>query len=434
MKRTTKQRFIIGAVCLLAIVAVLAGPPEHLSHIGYLIGSAFGLLALGAVTTVDDITETTTPSDHKVRDVSQKLAERMPHRFPIDTIMRKLELEEPAKAEKIEWEEDDIIPRSASANGAVTGGSNTDDIVVQNGEAAIFREDDLIFLPDNSAAPRTVLRVTGVNDSTHTVSVAGLEGANVPALDDNEAVIRMSNAKAEKFTKSGSRTTMPEQFWNWVQRFDAVIEISMTRKATKNYTKPDWQRSRDRQLYDFRNNIENTLIAGTRSTQTKGGEKLHTMGGLLHFITTKSISYTASTFDEADLIDIARQVFAGNAGSNTRYWFCDPYMVQDIALVSVDKVRRSQVESKTLKIMVSRIETEFGNLVVVPHYGLSELGFSRFGLILDMAQVRRRPLRKMKAQRLKLEENGVDADGIQLKEECSLEVRYELTHAVVNGS
>ena len=424
MNMLTKIGAAIGLMALVLGAGMMLGV-DALTLKGLATAISFSLF-LGATTT-GTVSEGSTPDGHKVRDVSDVLTTKMPARFPIDTIMRRLNLSEPCTAEKVEWEEDEIIPRETQANGAVTGGSSTDTLTVDNG--GIYRPDDTLLLPDDGGE---VVRVDAI--SGNDLTIRALAGGNVPAIEDNNRVIRLGNAKVEGFMASKSRTTMPSQRDNFVQAFDALIDITGRRKATANYTKNDWDRSRDRQLYDFRNNLENTLSAGKKSKQDVNGENLTTMGGLLEYITAKSLSYSASSFDEKTLLSWMRQVFSGNSGSRRRYLFADPYLVQDIAGISLDKVRRTQVESKTLEIKVDEIRTEFGQLVVVLHQGLEELGYQRFGMILDFENIRRRVLRPMKAVQLKLEENGEDKDALQLKETCSVEVRYDETHATISGS
>lgn len=387
-------------------------------------GSAESLIL--AATVVGDVTEDDTPDDHQVRDVSDVLTERMPSRFPIDTIMRTMDMEEPAEAEKVEWEEDDRIPRKSESNSDVTA-DTTVDVDVEDVE--YFRIDDQVLLPDHDNDVVIVDDISG-----DTLTLRGLGGDNVPGINNGDELIRFGNAKKEFFEASDSRTTMPEQKYNYVHAFDAVIQISGRRRATRNYTRQDWERSRDRQLFDYRNNIENTLIVGKRSKQQVNGENLTTMAGILHYVDTNEITYTIGDVSESDLITWARTVFAGNSGADTRWLFADAKLTEELANVHLDKVRRTQVESQTLQMELERIETAFGNMNVVYHAGFDEIGLEDFGLILDMTQIRRRVLRPMQTVELNLEEQGKDGFGIQIKEESTVEVRYEVTHAILNGS
>jgi len=414
---------VLGALALFALGGGVPTPsPGPLTVLAPL-----GLSMMGAV--IGDRTQNATPSDFLKRDVYNQLILFRRNRFPIDTIMRRME-QVRLEQEKWEWYEKDALPREATANGDVSGGGSTASISLQSGEGAIFRADDMVVLPDDGQA---VLYVDSVSGDT--LNVRALDGGSVPSIEDGNRVIRMAPAKPEFFDASDSRAVQEVGRYNYVQAIDGVLKISGRREATMNHTnRHSLETDLENQLYDFRNNIENAVIAGQRSKQQVNGENLTTVGGILSYINSKQLSYTASSFSEEDLIDWHRQIFTGNSGSETRWLFADPYLVQDLAGVSLEKVRRDQQESKELDMEVSSFVTEFGRTNVMPHFGLDELGFKRKGIVLDMNHVRRGVLRPMKRVNLTLEEQGTDGRGVQLKETFSLMVGYEDAHAVIDGA
>lgn len=418
---------ILASVVVLAIPA--AAVPMSVAGLGF--GS----------TLVGDLTDQNTPSDHKVRDVSNDLTYLRPSRYPMDTILRRMDTKKGAARAtqvKVEWEEDESIPRADTVNGITTAGSSgaSKAIVVDNG--ARWRKDDLIYLPDNATAPGAILYVAGVSGDTLTtylVTDGGTSHGTVPALADAEALKRMTNAKSEQSNASDSRATMPAQLFNYCGIIDAVVSESGTKAATKNYTVDDRTRSEKNTLYDLRQSAEYNAIFGDRAviTDPTSGKKRHFSGGITRFLSTNDLTYTAGSLTEANLIDFMRQLFSGNSGSDQRLWFATPNQVAEIdKILASSSTLRGTRDEHVLGVLANGIKSSFGKCLLLNHQGLAEMGKTNYGLIVDPAHLRRRPLRPMTKK--VIGDNDVDGKSWQWIEECTIEVRYEATHAVVRDT
>lgn len=422
---------LVMASAVLWLIPGLAAAAPFASLLGFGLGTTYAT----------DLTDKDTPSTHKVRDVSTKLTWLRPSRYPLDTILRRIDAKygaQRAKQIKVEWEEDDSLPRGDTVNGATSAGSAgaSKSITVDNGN--YWRKDDLIYLPDNATSPGAILYVASVSGNVLTVylvTAGGTTFGTVPALADAEALKRMGNAKEEQSNASDSRVSMPGQLYNYTEIFDAVVAISGTKEATENYTEDDKRRSEKQSLYDLRQHFEYSAIFGDRAliNDPTTGKQRGFMGGITYFMSTNDLTYTAGSLTEANIIDFMRQLFSGNAGSDVRYWFATPNQQAEVdkILASTSTLRNSRNE-KQLGVMCKSIETTFGKCYMFNHQGLSEMGKTNWGLIIDPAQIRRRPLRPMKIKQV--EDSDVDGKAEQWLEECSIEVRYEECHAVVRDS
>lgn len=425
---------------LLVIAALISGlvsPETMLQGVSML--ALLIPFALGA-TTVQDITETSTPDDHKVRDVSEELTWLRPSRYPLDTILRRMEAArgmKRAKQVKVEWEEDDIIPRTDTVDGLVSAGSAGASVTVTVDNGNYWRKDDLIYLPENATDAGAVLYVSAVsgNDLTVYRVVAGTSFGTVPALADAEKIVRMTNAKEEHGRASASRTTMPAQFFNYTQIFDTVVAISGTRMATENYTEDDYSRSEKQVLYDYRSGLEYANIFGKRAkvADPTTGKQRTFVGGITYYLSTNDITYTSGSLTESILIDWCKQIFSGTAGSETRLMFSTPNLTAEIdKILLATGTLQSFRDEKVLGVSATRIKSSFGSLMLINHQGMEEMGKSNYGLVVDPAAVRRRPLRPMRTKRV--EDDDIDGQAEQWLEECSLEVRGERRHAVIRDS
>jgi len=226
----------------------------------------FGLIGVGmAVTQRGALQQDATPSDVQYKDVSNILTWRQPQASPLYVALRNLRKGPPAQQARVNWHEQDTVPRNTTFNGAQdpTGAASfTYDV-----NDDIYQVDDVLQLVENGNQPNAIVIVTSTGSGTITVSeVDGDEqdsyDSSLPAVQDGELVVRLGNSKKEFFDASPYRSTYPVEKYNYVQRVDEVVGISNTKKATADYAGDSWQKNRDNQLYDFQTSREATLFTG----------------------------------------------------------------------------------------------------------------------------------------------------------------------------
>jgi hypothetical protein len=439
MKATTTRAVAGVGVALTALVALtLFSLSLSLPALQALMtGAGFALVGMATMSR-DALLQRDTPDDVQFKDVSNILTWRKPQNSPLYVALRNLRKGPPARQARIHWHEQDTLPRNTTKNGGSTAGNAdaTKQIAVNDD---IYQVDDLIQLPENSNDPNAVLIVTAT--SSGNITVAKVDGdeddawGTVPAMSDGELLTRLGNAKEEFYDASPYRSSYPVEKYNFVERMDETIGISRTRQATGDYAGDSWQQQRDNQLYDFQSSRESILFFGKRDVVTKSGDKTHFCGGIEDFGLNKVFSYSASSFDVSKLLDIVRQTFVGTNASEVRYLHCDSLMMQDIMELDQDKLRRSNYRSNLLRREIPEIQFGFGTVRLVHEQLFDEQNRSRLGYILDYEYLRIRELNPMKIVEVDLEQTQLkDGQAVQVKEEASLEFRYNDAHAKINGS
>jgi hypothetical protein len=436
---------LVAALAVVALVAAAAlGGFAGFSDVASVLSAAIFLPFLGTVTGA--IEEDSTPTDHKVRHVDRRLTERMPQANVLNTLMRKLRRGERMRSEKIEWETDDAIPRVTTTTGATSAGSAGAAVTLTVVNGNYYLTDDTLLLPNNVTAENAVLVVMSVDSTLNTISVRRWDGGTsttygtVPAIGSGEKLVRTGNLKEEGYGMSESRTTMPGGDYNYAESHDAVIEITNRRAATANYTKDDWQRNRDRQLYDFLSSEEYKLFFGKREKKrvTRGGKSVNvtSQGGVLSYNIPNALTYTSGTFSELDILEFHRVIFTGNTGSDVRYAFIDSLLGKDLATIPLDKLQRTQVDSKTLRMGVTETSVEGnGKIRWVPQQMFNEAGKTRFGVVLDIEQCSIHHLEPMETNPIdRRKTDGRQSKVVQVTETFSTIWRYMATHATIEGS
>jgi len=432
------------------------GPTIAVAAVGCLMAALYGIdvaalallpLLLGQVTSVEDITEQSTPDEHKVRDVSMTLSKLRPDVFTLDTIMRRMEASnngmptEDASAVKIEWEEDDVIPYKTTVDGATTAGSPGDPVTVTVDDQNVIKPADQIYLPENSTDSGAILLAESVSGNDVTVRRVDQETSEssygtVPALADGEKLRVSSRAKTEQDTASVAQGTMPNQLYNYTQILDAVVSASNTRMATENYTEADWDRNRNNNLFELRRKIENAAVFGNRGiyTHPTTGKQIQMMGGIVRYLESNDLTYSMGSLTEGNLIDFAQQMFSGNNGSRLRWWFSTPNQTAEIDKILIDSgTLQSTRDENVLGVEATRIHSSFGDFMLINNQNFAEMGKTNYGLILDPMNFRRRTLRNMTINR-NVQDNDIDGRADQWIEEFTVEVRKESTHGVVRDS
>lgn len=442
MKKQTLANIALLTFGLMAIAAMTVAPELY----GLMFGSGAAIIAM-AGTVVKDIDTVSTARSRVIPDYSGKLTELLPDVFPLDTALRNLKSDEPAKDIEVKWEEVGQFPRIATVNGNVTAttGGAVMNIVLTNGQASYFRKSDILRVTTGVFGAATdygdtkYLFVTAVNEATHTISVRSYDStgylAATPAITSGWKVIRMTNAKSEKEGVGDPRSMQPVVLSNYVQTFEKVIAIGKMRKKLSTYTEKDDVRAIRQALYDYRMDLENAFWFGKllNTTHPISGDKIYKMAGVTSFVTSNLITLpSAGSITEQHLMDWGKQVFADNNGSNERMFFVSPTLMNELAKINLVATTLNTNRKETvLGCTVSRITTPFGDFLLTVHKGFPELGYDRYGACLDLQHIRRRVLEPMYRMDMKYEENGGQrVDAKKMLETSTVEVRYEKTHAI----
>lgn len=421
---------LVGLGSLLLILAWLL-PPDLAVAAGLA-----GFAAFGAVGTVEEnLSETTTPDDNLVRDVSDALTYLdQTQETPLDQFMRRMpKRKKPVRNKIIEFFQVDAAPpRIDTVNGGIgPGGADAVlQITVTNG--SMWRPKDMIWIPDNATNPGGLLYITARAGNVldvlflppqATKTSVPVAYGTVPALANGEKLYRIAAAKTESDHPMKSRLTTSVPDFNFIQTFDALVQASDHRQRTLNYGPDDWGRVRSSNLLDFRRSWEYSALWGERTiTKDKDNDELLlTQRGITRY-PIGTITYDLNTLSEADVMAIAEQVFVGNSGSKTRAWFAGSKLALALSLIQLDKMQNNPTRM-VAGVRTRRIATDFGNLMVVHHPGFDALEQNTKGLIVDLANCRKCVMQDTEKRKQEYKTTGgPDADAEQYIEKSCIEV------------
>lgn len=387
------------------------------------------------------LTTQNTPQNLFVPDISDRIIEFMPDRFPLDTIMRALGRSRPVEAyPKFEWLEDRTFPRRDIVTAAVNV-NNVTSATLTVGNPAMWGPTDVLVVPNSPINP-TRLIVTG--KSGNQITVGPIDGSTPFSLNlaANSTIVRISNTVGELTAFMDSRSVMPELHYNYVQVFMTVLEFSKIRERVRTYSGDDWQRNVQRHIYDFRSSMEFQLLLGKRafypgySFPDGRVDNLYQFGGILEFA-GKQITYNPNgspPISWQNFVSWTRVIFADNSASEERLFFVGSGLLEKLLKVEpMAQIFQNVGTSEYVhNIRFTRIETNFGVLLLRHHKGLDEAGLPDVGLVVDVNYITRRVLEPMTTTEIELDRTGVRRSrALRIHEAFGVEIGYPEAHAVI---
>lgn len=439
-------------LCAFSVVTVFA--PQQAENLFAFLGmggsGGFALAQVGTLVSGADTRETAiaarprsaTDPGHLIDDVSKIVTKIRPDEFPMDSILRKMNNSETAKDLEVHFEEvefrgrKDTVTVALAAPGGTTEADKYRDITV--GNPLMFVEGEAIIIP-SIAGVNTVdgsplrLRIDRKNDNG-TLKVHALNTANnvVPAITINAPIYRGASSYGELKAQAGVSTNYPAHRSNYCQRFMAQVEQGKIRKNIASKTGYGLKEQNYMRMYDMRTELEESGIFGVKSRtwSNKDSEWILTQAGI-YWQLEQDLEYTtASGINNNRWIDWSKEIFSDNAGSKDRILFGGNNLIAEI--LKIDLVQK-QLDAQSVEIVpglvVNRVKTSFGNILVYHHKLFDQLGYNDSGLVVDMTNIRRRPFQTMKKEELELAKSGQKyVDAYLISEISCLETRYLGTH------
>lgn len=446
--------YVLSALVMVSVLGpdIMAQVPIFDSELIYQLFGGGGTvsLAMAVVGTPSDTIDTNNTQDSRlVRDVDQKITEHKPESFRLDTALRKIK-SAPLEAKYAEWEEVGQFPRIADIDDTSDLASAvTVEIPLSTaGGSKYYIVNDICRIVDtttgvdhaNFTAKR--VRVTAVNHATNKVTVraygtGGFE--NVPAIPANAValqLIRFGHAKTEKDGVGEPRSMKPVQIKNYLHTFEKYVSISKLRKKFKTYTENDLKRAIRQAIYDMRLDMESVFWDGVgfEDTDPDNDEKMFAMKGFSQLVTSNVISLPAvGSITETMFLDWAQQVSDDSHGSDQKMlWVSADLWTEINKIPLIKETLQSQRSERVLGAYVNRIQAGHCELLVGVHKGFKELGKTRFGAIVDPMHMRKRVVEPMQTIDIRPEESGGKREeGRKYLETCTVEIRYEKTHALL---
>ena len=388
-------------------------------------------------------------------EFEDKVVQFFPDIMPLDTLIRKIGKRRSVSVLDPKLFSVDYKQFSDSTQTAVTGGTTVTTAAVKVGDTRLFSKGDLIqfegingYDKNGIVTPYTNLwgLVYDVSASTG-LSVQPINGklnaAMLPTFNDNipinTVVYRGSKPGTELQMKSASYFALPEDDFNYVQKFLGQVDVSDW--SEMHLKKAKWGKSEivNRAMYDYRATKEFAYLRGFRdkivSQDPTVTEEIRLCGGFT-FFNKKAIDWTLKTaITDKDYVEFTENIFDGNSGSNRRILFAGSKLLTAL--------QNSQAFSKNLEaqktdlvggVKMTVIQTVYGELAIYRHPLFREIGWGNAGVVLDFDHVSELQFESLRRKEIDYKLTGEkQATGTIFWETACPQFSYPDTHRFVIG-
>lgn len=276
------------------------------------------------------------------------------------------------------------------------------------------------------------LVVACLNPVASTAASVTCEGDDAADLN----VIRMGRAAAELDVQTPQFEALPTKDYNYCQVFKAQVEQSIIQRLSSKEVM--WRLSDQEEvaMIDLRLGIEKSFLFGVRQGSSVGanGERIYTTGGIWGQATRQK-TVTTSTMTLEDMLDITREAFQGNCGSNKKVLICGTDFLARLEKVySADKFVQLRVISKW-SLEFREFTTNFGSLYIIHSDIFDECGHAGDAMIVDPDYLTKYVFMPMQSETLDLRRSGQrNTEAVVITEASCLVLRYPAAHMrIVNA-
>jgi hypothetical protein len=326
----------------------------------------------------------------------------------------------PAKNPKIEWQENEAMPRLTTLSASAASNATAFGVA-----ADIFRVGDVIRFPGQGFGGLVTATAAGAITATKIGSTAQASAASA------QEVYLVSNANAEGATLREIKYPQLVTASNYCQIIRTPVGLTETEQATDHYLGNERARLQKEAGIEHARAQEQTFFFGPRDLQSTNQR---TCGGLKEFISTNVTADTGG-LTESDWQSFLKSGF--RYGSDRKVAFCSPTAISVIEgyvrSTSTGLITQSPATNATYGIQMKTYVSGQGTVDLVLHRDWNDsTNYGGFVFLVDMDAVKMRPLR---STRLKTNVQAPDYDGFKDEyiTEVGLQVLHERRHALLTG-
>lgn len=359
------------------------------------------------------------------RDVTASLQKLEPNAAPLVTLLSKLR-SRAATDPKIEWFEDELLPRFDVLGGSLTAVATT--MTVTNYK--YFRAGDLVRVNK-----KEIVRVS-TTPTTTTVTISRAAGETAAqAASQNDQLHILSNSNQEGATRRSLLSTQKVPQYNYCQIIRTPFGVTNTEDATETYAGKDMNEERANSLIEHKKDLEYAFLFGERFEDTSGTHPMRGTRGITKFISTNVKNVAQLT--EPEFEDWLRVCF--RYGGREKLILCSPKLIQIINAFGREKLE-TRTDEKTYGITMTKYQNAGRVVMLVEHPlftndSLNDLtGIAGYGLLLDIGDLE---MRYLKGRQVSLKENiqanDEDSRIDEYISEVGLEAHLEKKHGLLTG-
>ena len=456
MKKIFRISFAVASFVVLACATLsacgLVGEGTWMYSLCNTLGLG-GSVALAMAAGVTPSNETIVRDGVEVGDISQskpsyladdfdkRLIKIRPTDFPIDTITREVGNTLPAKQIKVNGFEIGNRDHIDEVTTAANEGAANAAVTLEVGKPGMWLPGDTLIIGEGSAALddqnkpiQLLVTALGANGTSIQVKLASDNATlakKVPAIAKDTKIVRLSSAVTERQAQIDPWNSLPGDYENYCQIHMAQVEETVIHALVDKNTDYNFNAMRDQRLYDFKMSMERANVLGKKSvTYDANNKPVYTSDGLFAQI-DQAIPWTKSTtMTDATFVSMGRTVFENNNGSDERVFLAGNGVLEYLASnAQYQKQMASRQPEYVFGVKFNRITTPFGDLLIKPMGSLFTGGWADMGLIVDPQYIVRRPLEKLQATNLNLNETGqARVNAVRILETYCLMVQNKPVH------
>ena len=183
-------------------------------------------------------------------------------------------------------------------------------------------------------------------------------------------------------------------------------------------------------IYDMRLGMEKSFLFGVKGKlwdQTKK-EYILLTGGIWHQA-GKVFKYDGTTLTPAQVVEMMRQAFTGNAGSKRKILIGGSKLIGLLSTLDYTRVITARERVSKWGIDFSELHTKFGTLYVLLSEIFDECGMEKYGLIIDPEYLQKYSHIPFSTEALNLKASGMrNTDALVMSEASCLVLRYPKAH------
>jgi len=364
----------------------------------------------------------------RVPDISDTITMLDPDVSQFTTMLMKVN-SRPAFNEKVQWFEDELMPRLSATNGSYTNVAVT--INVTAGTGAYFRAGDIV----RNARTGDCFSVTSVATDALTV-VRGLGRVTAVAGNDLDQLLIVANASVQGATLGTRKQTKKVNNFNYTQIQRNPFGFTNTLVASKLYAGNEPANEAKKKAVEHKRAIEYILFWGPRSAAESSISASGKCGGLFEFCTT-NYKDVAGTLTKQILDTYLRQLL--QHGTENKVLFVAPITAQAISGFLRDAWQPTTVETRLWGAKVNAfLSGAYGYQIPVivkkdwNDFSTSSTQYGGWSFLVDMENVALRPLRPTQFLQNR-QANDADEETHEYLTETSFEVKSEKTHGLIVG-
>ena len=448
---------VLGIFVVIALVALIVdyafGVRTYHDVATYAIGGGASAIVSDPVTTV---VEDADAPDIQLNDIDQEIVKIDPSRFPLNTCLREVSRTRKVESQITEFYSRDYKPLSDTVTTAVTAAAQTYFyIIVDNIDMWSLHDNVMIdgvaaYNSDNTVNPLASLVgfIAKLEKSASKIYVQPTNGYVVGGvctlkvgsnIAQGGKLIRLARAEDELAMQTVPYALFPTSETNYCQNYMAQIEQSEFDRLTKKKINWGFGDFTEANIKDMKAQKELSFFFGAKSEiiDKETGSRIYTCGGATQFL-TKSLAWSDADFlltaSDAWFVALTKKVFQGNSGSQIRYAFFGPDLMEKINSIP-NVVKQITAENTEVKwgLTFNQIVSTFGILKIIKSDLLGEIGYGDRGFIFDMAKVEEHKFIAMTEKELDLKLGGTRNSNATVLQEVSCPVfKYPDTHLYIH--